>query len=237
MDDPIQYAADQQDLKNISEKYSLASKQNQELNDLHKKHLEKYYDNIALYSAGAITFSTTILGFVLPNNAAALGMTVFLIPTLYYLYFSWVGFLIGFLGAVISRKLDAYYLSAFGFTNYTKRYYEFLETQLTFMTKYPGQVIVTGGNKDESMDTDKINIQKLKEAHKKNDQSTKNYFFFMQLANNASQMGAILGIIFLLLFAFFLTKTMVFSIPSPTKKILKSQEIKHSFQYPSPTKR
>ena len=139
MEDIFKQQVEKQELENKAKDYSFASKQNQELNDEHKKILSKFYEHIALYSAGAIPFTTTILGFVLPSNASALGTETLIIPNIVFLYISWLGFGTAFVASILSKRFDAYYISAFGFANYTKKYHEYLETQISFIKKMKEQ--------------------------------------------------------------------------------------------------
>lgn len=210
MDDIFQQQADRQELENKAKDYSLASQQNQELNNEHKQILSKFYEHIALYSAGAITFTTTILGFVLPSNASALTVIKFYLPNITFLYIAWLGFGISFVSSILSKRLDAYYLSAFGFANYTKRYHEYLETQVSFIKKYEGSVTFTSGTEEEVLQVDKSNIGKLKEAHTLNDKNAKKYFKYFKISTNVALIGAGVGLLSLILFAFLLTQSIIY---------------------------
>lgn len=210
LDDYFKRAADDQTLKNKVESYNLANRQNQELNEEHRRILTKFYDNIALYSAGAISFSTTIIGLVLANYPQSLSSKVLLLPNISYLYVSWLAFAIAFTTALLSKRVDAYYLSAFGFAHWTKRYYEMLEKQGELMLKTPHRFVVEDGTLEESLKIDRSNIQKLKQAHVTNENKSKKYYFYMQICHRLAESAATLGLIFLLLFAVVLTQAVVF---------------------------
>jgi len=212
MEDKIfQQQADKKELDAKYVSYNNASKQNQELNDEHKKILSKFYEHIALYSAGAITFSTTMLGFVLPNNSTALATINFYLPNIIFLYISWLGFGIAFVTAILYKRFDAYYLSAFGFTNYTKRYREYLETELSFIEKYKGKFMFTGGTEQGVMGVDQNNANKLSKAHRTNKKTMDLNFKLMQWCVNLALVGAGVGVVALIFFSFLLTQTIVFS--------------------------
>ena len=68
----------------------------------------------------------------------------------------------------------------------------------------------TGGTQQEVLEVDKSNIQKLKEAHTSNDKNSKKYFKFFMLSTNTALIGAGIGVVSLILFAFLLTQTIVY---------------------------
>jgi len=209
MDDFYKAAADDQALKNKVESYSNANKQNQELNDEHRRLLSKFYDNIALYSAGAISFSTTIIGLVLANYPQSLANKLLIFPNIYYLYVSWAMFAIAFTLSLFAKRFDAYYISSFGFANWTKRYYEMLEEQTEFTLKNPDRMVVKDTTLEASMKIDRENIQKLKQAHITNESKSKRYFGLVQISHRVAEIAAPLGLIFLILFAVLLTQSVV----------------------------
>ena len=209
MDNYYKAAADDQALKNKIESYSNANKQNQELNDEHRRLLSKFYDNIALYSAGAISFSTTIIGLVLANYPQSLATKLLLFPNIYYLYVSWAMFAIAFSLSLFAKRFDAYYISSFGFANWTKRYYEMLEEQTEFTLKNPDRMVVKDTTLEASMKIDRENIQKLKQAHITNESKSKRYFGLVQISHRVAEIAAPLGLIFLILFAVLLTQSVV----------------------------
>lgn len=209
LDDFYKAAADDQALKNRIESYGNANKQNQELNDEHRRLLSKFYDNIALYSAGAISFSTTIIGLVLANYPQSLATKLLLFPNIYYLYVSWVMFAIAFTLSLLAKRFDAYYISSFGFANWTKKYYEMLEEQTDFTLKNPHRMVVKDTTLEESMKIDRENIQKLKQAHLTNESKSKRYFVLVQISHRVAEATAPLGLIFLILFAVLLTQSVI----------------------------
>ena len=215
LDDFYKAAADDQALKNKVESYSNANKQNQELNDEHRHLLSKFYDNIALYSAGAISFSTTIIGLVLANYPQSLANKLLIFPNIYYLYVSWAMFAIAFSLSLFAKRFDAYYISSFGFANWTKRYYEMLEEQTEFTLKNPDRMVMKDTTLEASMKIDRENIQKLKQAHITNESKSKRYFGLVQISHRVAEIAAPLGFIFLILFAVLLTQSVVGAASKP----------------------
>jgi hypothetical protein len=214
-DDYIKAAADDQALKDKVESYSNANKQNQELNDEHRRLLSKFYDNIALYSAGAISFSTTIIGLVLANYPQSLANKLLIFPNIYYLYVSWTMFAIAFSLSLFAKRFDAYYISSFGFANWTKKYYEMLEEQTEFTLKNPDRMVVKDTTLEASMKIDRENIQKLKQAHITNESKSKRYFGLVQISHRVAEIAAPLGLIFLILFTVLLTQSVVGAANKP----------------------
>jgi len=210
MINPLQQQADKMELDAKKREYSLAQEQNQKLNDEHKAILSKYYDNIALYSAGAISFSVTLIGLVLANYPSSLSQIKLYFPNILFLYVSWISFAISFISSLLSKKCDAYYISAFGFTNYTKRYYKYLENELSFIKKYEGVIIYQDGSAKEIIGIDQTNLTKLESAHKLNDKNSKLFFTLMRIFHWTSEISATAGIVFLLTFMILLSQSVIY---------------------------
>lgn len=217
MDEYYQPQVEKKALDDAYSRYNSASKQNYEINKEHRTILGKFYEHIALYSAGAISFSTTLVGLVLANYHLSLAQTVLFFPNIYYLYACWFFFALAFIASLLSKKYDAFYISAFGMSRYTERYREYEEVQLELLEVNKDDILFTrGGEWQEQTQVKRDNIDKLKTAHGSNKKRSDIYWVIVRICYTTAQIGATLGLILLLLFSVLLTQSVVFGNTKPT---------------------
>ncbi len=125
------------------QRLNTAGRQNEDINREHRLILNTYYDKILFYSAGAFSFTLALIGLVVEDRTQALAKVGFLFPNVYWLYASWVLFLLAGILALLSRKLDAYYISNFGMTLYTEAYKACVEEEVSFAHQNSDQLLMS----------------------------------------------------------------------------------------------
>jgi hypothetical protein len=144
-----EYQTDEKELYIAEELFNNAKKQRVQLNKEHRELLSIYYDKIAIYSASAISFTITIIGLALSNNAVKLqNEYLFTIPVIYLLYSTWIFFGLAFILATFSRKLDALYIHILGKQIVSDEGAKLEKIRSDFAKKYPNMVSL-GENDDD----------------------------------------------------------------------------------------
>lgn len=191
----------QQDLTN-------AGKHNEDINKEHRERLNTYYDKILFYSAGAFSFTLALIGLVVENRTPALAKIGFLFPNVYWLYSSWVCFLLAGIFVLLSRKLDAYYIANFGMAHYTEAYKDYVIEELAFVQQNPTQILMSKSF-EEYKKTSDSNLQKLTRASKESKDKERFFYKTTRIISTASEISAGGGIILLLFFGVQLTQAII----------------------------
>lgn len=199
---------DYHNLQGKQEKLTNAGKQNEDINKEHRERLNTYYDKILFYSAGAFSFTLALIGLVVENRTPALAKVGLLLPNVYWLYGSWICFLLAGIFVLLSRKLDAYYIANFGMAHYTEAYKSYVMEELDFVRQNPTQVLMSESY-DEYKKTSDSNLQKLTKANKENKDKEKFFYRTMRFTSLASELAAGIGIILLFFFGVQLTQAIV----------------------------
>lgn len=200
---------DASDIINKQERLNKAGKHNQELSKEHLSALGKFYDNLALYSAGAISLSVTFMGYIISSKPEVLNESIFGFGIINFLYISWFAFVVSFIASLLVKKYSAYHLSAFGFSNYTKHYKEFCEVKVQYLKSNPQDLIFQDGDLDENLNVQKSNLNKISKAHNHNVGKEKKYLKTTKVLKLLSEFGVFLGIILLVTFSVFITRLLI----------------------------
>lgn len=203
------------ELKNASESLNIASTQRVELNEKHRELLHIYYDKIALYSASAISFTITIIGFVLSSKLKIYTNNYFvnLFPLIYLLYITWIAFGIAFISAIIGRKLDAYYISAYGAENYVQKLGKFEKKKSEFANEYPDMITFTDNADNISVDKwaegrEETALAAAKKAAEFKEEKEK-YFWLFNKSRLFAEVFALIGTVSLIIFSIFTTQSLL----------------------------
>lgn len=199
---------DYHNLQGKQEKLSTSGRQNEEINKEHRDTLNIYYYKILFYSAAAFSFTLALIGLVVENRIEALAKTAVLIPNVFWLYASWISFLLASISALISRKLDAYYIANFGMARYTEAYKNYVTEEVSFVEQNPSHILMSESHEEYKKTADE-NLRKLTTANEENKKKEKRFYAAMRVVCVSSETLAFLGAILLVLFGILLTQAIV----------------------------
>jgi len=206
---PQQLMVSAEDLMKKQEALNKAGHENERLNREHLGELGKFYEHLALYSAGAISLSITFVGYILSNHTSALNYELISIKSIYLLFASWISFGLSFSSSLFVKKYSAYYTSAFGMTNYTKHYLDYSRAQLACLTNSSDQIVLQHGSLAENIATEEHNYKIIDSAHSHNRAFESKYYKRMKLLKRLSEIGAFLGITLMIFFAMVIIWTVI----------------------------
>lgn len=199
---------DYHNLQGKQEKLSSAGRQNEDINKEHRQILNTYYEKILFYSAGAFSFTLALIGLVVNNKTEALAKIGFLLPNVDWLYGSWVFFILAGISALISRKLDAYYIANYGMARYTEAYKNYVIEEVGFVEQNPSHIQMSESYVEYKKTADN-NLGKLTKANKENETREKRYYKAMRIMCFSSEALAVLGTMLLFFFGVQLTQAIV----------------------------
>lgn len=199
---------DYHNLQSKQQNLNTAGRQNEDINKEHRLILNTYYDKILFYSAGAFSFTLALIGLVVEDRTQALAKIGFYFPNVYWLYLSWTFFISAGVLALLSRKLDAYYIANFGMTHYTEAYKEYIEEETAFVQKNPNQLLMSQ-TFEEYKKVGENNLKKLMEANKLNKNKESFFYKSMRLTSVGSEISVVVGIALLFFFGVQITQSIV----------------------------
>jgi len=189
---------------------SKAANQNEELSDESRNIYADYYNKILLYSAGAFSFITTLIGFVLPDKPSLLAKVSFFLPNIYWLYISMSFFLLAGFSVLLSKRFDAEYTRNFGMRNYLEKLKIKEETMLKMMQKHDHKFLITkNGSPQQEIDTANKNIPKIDKGLKESKQQQEFSYKAMHFFHITSEWFSFIATIVLFIFVIILSQTIV----------------------------
>lgn len=191
-----EYKADEFQMNVAVSNFSAANKQRGETSNESRGILKNYYEKILFYSAGGFAFQISLLQFI-PDRHILAKPVIFGIPNIYLMYTSMAFYLIAAALVLLSRRFDAYYISASSTENYIKKYIEQQERILVMFQKYPGYQIVAGGPEEKKASL-KEDVRLLKKMLPKSEQGNKLWYEMMKTSSFATEF--FVGVATLLLF-------------------------------------
>jgi len=186
----------------------IAAEQNQELHDESRKIFAELYDKILLYSAGAFSFSATLIGLVVSNKIEALSKVGFIFHNIYWLYGSMSCFLLVCFLVLLAKRFDAEYTAVVGMVNYidkSKAKEESLITALNTMSI----LITKGGTKESELTTARENIKKYEMAYLSNSKIKTRAYNIMYYAHLLTEMVVMVATFLLLFFVIQLSQAII----------------------------
>lgn len=145
MDTHIKQQSQIDDINSAQKSLTKAGRDNETLNNEHRRGLEKYIDKILFYSASVFSFSLALLNIAGESKTPYLSQVGLLIPNVYWLYASWFLYLVSCISALLNKKLDAYYLSNYGMANWLNHKLALENKVSDFVQSYPNQIVVEQG--------------------------------------------------------------------------------------------
>ncbi len=212
MEDKFQYQLN--DVKDAEARFNLAQKQRQEMNEEHRGKLTDYYDKLAIYCASAISFTVTLLGFLFTNkDILGIYKSQFLgYPMIYLIYIAWISLAVALASSLLSRKMDAFYVSYFGHALYLEKGADFESKRIDMIKNNPGLELV-----DIKVDelpgwiSEKEELlKKMPKALEKAKLQRNLYFFLLRSLRNLSEAGAFIGTGLLIIFSILSAQRMLF---------------------------
>ena len=171
----------------------MAGKQNEQLTDESRSIYSEYYNKILLYSAGAFSFNTTLIGLVLSNKPKILAKVGIFVPNIYWMYLSMCLFLLAGAAVLVAKRLDAQYTGSFGMRNYLDKLKIKELTMKKMMGKFGDKFIITkDGTPKQEIAIANSNIPKITNAFIKNKSSE-------DFANKTMRVTKLLSEVFVLI--------------------------------------
>jgi hypothetical protein len=186
----------------------LAAEQNQELHDESRKIFAELYDKILLYSAGAFSFSATLIGLVVSNKIDALSKVGFIFHNVYWLYGSMSSFLLVCFLVLLSKRFDAEYTAVVGMVNYIDKSKAKEESLIKALNKM-SILITKGGTKESELTTARENISKYEVAYLSNSKLKNRSYLIMYYSHLAAEIMVLTGTLLLLLFVIQLSQAII----------------------------
>ncbi len=204
------------EVKDAENSFNFAQKQWEELNEEHRKKLTDYYEKIAIYCASAISFTVTLLGFLFNNkDILPIYKSLFLgQPIIYFIYGGWICLALALAASLLSRNMDAFYVSYFGHHHYLEKGKIFESKRIDFIKKNPGLKLIDISNAElpgwisekESL------LLKMPDALKKSKKWRDFYFLLLRLTRNLSEIGAFIGTGLILIFSILSAQRILYGV-------------------------
>jgi len=136
------------------------------------------------------------------------------LPIVYFIYGGWILLAYSLTAALISRKMDAHYISDFGHYQYLKKGKDFEEKRIEFIEKYPELKPFDLSNAELPgwLKGKKEFIEKLPAALKKSEKNRDFYFFMLRWLRNTSEITALIGTLLILIFGILSSQRILFGV-------------------------
>lgn len=207
-------SSDFEEINNAQSDFNFSQKQRQKLNQEHRNKLAEYYDKIAIYSASAISFTVTLLGFLFnKKEILPIYKSLFLgFPVIYLIYTGWILLLTALITSLVSRKMDAFYVSAFGHVNYLEKGEKFESKRLNLIKKHPDlQLMDISASELPTWIKEKEDIlKKIPNAIEQTKKQRDFYFLMLRVTRNISELGSLIGIGLIIAFSILSAQRMLF---------------------------
>jgi len=145
----LEYKHLENEKTSASESVQSAAEDLKYLNKESLKGFDVYYDKILFYSAGAFSFTLALVNIVAQQErVAALTKSSLLIPNVFWLYGSWVCYLIVCALIIWNKKLHAFYLQLEGLGRYTEKVSDLCKAEAALFSSPLTQIVSVTGSQD-----------------------------------------------------------------------------------------
>lgn len=186
-----------------------AAKDVEFLNKESLKGFDTYYDKILFYSAGAFSFTLALVNIVAQQGkVVALTKSSFYIPNVFWLYVSWVCYLLVCALIIWNKKLHALYLGYVGMGRYAEKVKELRKAEVALLSSPLSTILSVTGSTDAVENLAK-NAEEIEEKEKENKSGESFYYKLKMLIGTVCEVLVLVATALLLFASVLITQTFI----------------------------